>query len=292
MRVATPPSQAEIDREVAEFDVVFANLVEQRRIQAGSELADDVVGAVDIREAIAAPETILEVFRGMQRPLHARRRSTSTPRRLFAGAVVRALLLTPEAGEADAAALRHGDARPGRRHRRRARLGRSDRLRRPAADRRAARRRSCASRSACSSAATSRSSTSPTACARCSGRPTNEPGRATVRVRFGSGLQGFAPDEAAYVQLGQPALVSSGIGPLGQNELDRLATGRKFGFDFRIEEGTFVFEALTRADDVADQLYLFAAKLAHAALGRGAGRARQGERCCSPTTATAAIPTA
>jgi zinc protease len=34
------------------------------------------------------------------------------------------------------------------------------------------------------------------------------------------------------------ALVSSGLGTLGQNELDRLASGRKLGFDFRVEEGT------------------------------------------------------
>jgi zinc protease len=52
------------------------------------------------------------------------------------------------------------------------------------------------------------------------------------------------------------------MGELGQNELDQLSTGRKLGFDFRMEEGTFVFEGLTRAEDVADQLYLFAAKLA------------------------------
>jgi zinc protease len=89
----------------------------------------------------------------------------------------------------------------------------------------------------------------------------NEPGRATVRVRFGAGLQGFTDDEAAYIQLGQAALISSGIGPLGQNELDRLATGRKLGLSFRIEDGTFVFEGATRASDVADQIYLFAAKL-------------------------------
>jgi zinc protease len=75
-------------------------------------------------------------------------------------------------------------------------------------------------------------------------------------------MQGFAPDEAPYVQLGKLALIGSGFGEVGQNELDRLATGRKFSFDFSIEEGAFVFEGITRADDVADQLYLFAAKLA------------------------------
>src|SRR5690606_10807018 len=103
--MAMPPSQAEIDRELAEFDVAFANLVEQRRIQAGSKLADDIVNAVDIREAVAAPETILEVFRAMRdrftpEAIHAHTRE------MFSGEVVRALLLTPEPGEADPAALR------------------------------------------------------------------------------------------------------------------------------------------------------------------------------------------
>jgi zinc protease len=38
--------------------------------------------------------------------------------------------------------------------------------------------------------------------------------------------------------------------------------GRKLGFRFRIDEGAFEFSADTRAADLADQLYLFAAKLA------------------------------
>ena len=74
-------------------------------IQAGSTLADDVVGAVDIRESVAAPETILDVFRGMKsrftpEEIHAAHQA------MFTGTVVRAVLLTPEAGEADAAGLR------------------------------------------------------------------------------------------------------------------------------------------------------------------------------------------
>ena len=53
--LAKPPTQAEIDREVAELDVVFANQVQQTTIQAGAQLADELVNAVDIREASARP---------------------------------------------------------------------------------------------------------------------------------------------------------------------------------------------------------------------------------------------
>src|SRR5690606_6469675 len=57
----------------------------------------------------------------------------------------------------------------------------------------------------------------------------NEPGRATVRVRFGNGLQAFSREEAPYVDLGQIALMSTGMGPLDQNDLDRITAGRKLG---------------------------------------------------------------
>src|SRR5690606_6622491 len=95
----------EIDRELAEFDVVFANLVQQEEIQAGSKLASDIVNAVDIREAVAAPATVLAIFREM--------RDRFTPaaihehtRALFEGDVIRAVMLTPPAGEGDAGAWR------------------------------------------------------------------------------------------------------------------------------------------------------------------------------------------
>jgi zinc protease len=88
-----------------------------------------------------------------------------------------------------------------------------------------------------------------------------EPGRLTVKVRFGAGYRAFQPQEAPYVVLGEMALVGSGLGELGQEELDRLSTGRKLGFDFSIDDAVFTFQAQTRAEDIADQLYLFAAKL-------------------------------
>ena len=76
-----------------------------------------------------------------------------------------------------------------------------------------------------------------------------------------SGCRSFDADDAVYAALGQMALVGSGVGTLGQEELDRISTGRKMGFDFKIEDGAFAFAAQTRAADLADQLYLFAAKL-------------------------------
>jgi zinc protease len=255
--VAEPPSQEEIDRELAEYDVAFANSVEQSRIQAGAQLADSIVGALDIREAVASPETVLDLFRTM-RARFTPAAIHETTRELFQGEVIRALLLTPEVGEATEADLRAALLAPV-----------------VAVDdaRTSGEAISFADLPPVGVAAepTVREPLGVTGSERLTfGNgvrailfPTdNEPGRTTVRVRFGGGREAFADDEAVYAQLGQMALVSSGLGPLGQEELDRIATGRKLAFDFNILDHTFVFEGQTRAEDVTDQLYLFAAKLA------------------------------
>ncbi|TIX50510.1 M16 family metallopeptidase [Alteraurantiacibacter aquimixticola] len=255
-----PPSEAEIEQAVAQFDVVFQDMVGQERIQAGSVLADNMVNAVDIREAVAAPETFLSVFRGM--------RDRFTPeailehtQRLFEGQVIRGLLLTPELGEATADELHAALAAPvdG------TAIERDDGEAAdfadlpPIGEAAAPVTREPLGPGIVQSTEKLTFANGVNALIRDS---ENEPGRVTVRVRFGAGWRGFADDEAVYALLGERALVGSGLGPLGQNEIDRLVAGRKIGFDFGIGEGVFQFEAMTRAEDLADQLYLFAAKLA------------------------------
>ena len=255
--LATPPSQEEIDRELAEFEIVFKSQVEQRRVLPGPRLADDIVNAVDIREAVAAPETVLTVFNSM--------RETITPelvldhtRALFTGDVIRASYVTPATGEASAEGIR-------------AALGED--IAADAEARVAAQAISFDDLPAV-------------------GEPGEvvaqapigvldieqvefangvkailwandaEPGRVAVKVRFGAGYRAIDPEDAVYANLGYAALIGSGIGELGQEELDVLATGRKFGFDFQTGDGAFSFYAQTREQDLEEQLYLFAAKLA------------------------------
>ncbi|BBI21357.1 peptidase M16 [Qipengyuania flava] len=255
--LATPPSQEEINRELAEFEIVFKSQVEQRRVLPGPRLADDIVNAVDIREAVAAPETVLTVFNSM--------RETITPelvldhtRALFTGDVIRASYVTPATGEASAEAIR-------------AALGED--IAADAEARVAAQAISFDDLPAV-------------------GEPGEvvaqapigvldieqvefangvkailwandaEPGRVAVKVRFGAGYRAIDPEDAVYANLGYAALIGSGIGELGQEELDVLATGRKFGFDFQTGDGAFSFYAQTREQDLEEQLYLFAAKLA------------------------------
>lgn len=252
----TPPTEEEIQREVARLEQVFVSSVEESAVLPGSRLADDIVRAVDIREAVAAPDTVLTVFRGMT--------DTNTPekllehtRALFSGAVIRAAYVTPAQGEASAEGLRAALVAPVE----------ADGSARVATD------------------AISFEDMPPI------GEPgeivqrgeigvlgieridfangvkaivwpnDGEPGRVAVKVRFGGGYRSIAPEDGPYVALGEMALVGSGVGELGQDELDRISTGRKLGFEFGIGDGAFTFFAQTRAQDLADQLYLFAAKL-------------------------------
>jgi len=254
--ILNPPTQEEIDREAAEFDVAFANSVEQAPVQAGRDLANNLVNAVDIRETVASPEVVLDVWRGM-----AHRRTpeevAARTRALFSGDVMRSVYVTPVIGEADEASLSLALAS----------VVTVDDTARLAAE------------------SFSFDELPPVGDA---GTITErgplgileveqvafdngvrallwsndaEPGRVTVRVRFGAGYRAFDEDSAVYAPIGEMALVGSGLGELGQNELDRLGTGRKLGFEFGISDAVFTFTAQTRSDDVADQLYLFAAKL-------------------------------
>lgn len=255
--LAEPPAQSEIDQAVARFDVAFVDSVEQSRIQAGSQLADQIVQAVDIREAVASPETFLEVFRSVA-PRFTPDDVLAATRELFEGDVIRSVMLTPTPGEASEAELFAA-------------------LQTPVAASSVARDNATAidfadlpvigeaaepiAREPVGVLGVERVSFANGVRALLMGRD-NEPGRITVRVRFGAGWRGFEDDEGVYAALGSMALVNSGIGPLGQNDLDRIAADRKLSFNFEIEDGTFIFQGLTRQEDLEQQLYLFAAKLA------------------------------
>ncbi len=255
--MAKPPSQEEIDREVQEFSVAFESSVEQRRLLPGGKLADDMVAALDIRETIASPEVVQDIFR-RSIPLFTPAAIQAKTRAMFAGSVTRAVYVTPQAGEATPAALRTALAAP-----------------------------ATASSNARLTANSIKYSDLPAV-----GQPAqplaeqatglldiqqidyangvkvilwpteDEPGRVTLKVRFGAGYRAFNEKTAPYATLGEMALVDSGVGSFDREAMDRASTGRKIAFDFEIEDATFAFKADTRAADLEDQLHLFAAKFA------------------------------
>ena len=254
--MTTAPTQEEIDREANEYDSIFVSLVEQRAVMAGSDLADEVISAVDIREAVANPETFLKVFRSMRAKVTPQEILQRT-RRIFSGEVIRASYVTPAIGEATEAEIQAA-------------------LKQPVEPDQNAR---------LSAATISFDELPPIGepGTIVSQRPLGvlgveriefsngtrallwankaEPGRVSVKMRFGAGYRAFEEDQTAYIGLGQSALFSSGQGKLNQEDLDRIRTGRVIGLDVGITESTFVFSAQTRAADLGDQLYLFANKL-------------------------------
>lgn len=253
--LAMPPSQAEIAREVAEINVIFESQLEQARLQTSAKLADDIVGAVDIRETVAAPDAVHRIFReGI--PLYTPQAILEHTRQMFKGTVSRAIYITPQA-DGDAAALRQAMTAPVK----------PDGGARPEGK-------------PVSFAALPAIGKPGKATITPSGLrgieqldfgngvkaliyPTDyEPGRVQIKVRWGTGYGAFGKGDAPYIALGENALVGSGVGPLGQEELDRISTGRKMGFDFQVDDTDFSFSAATRAADLEDQLYLFAAKFA------------------------------
>ncbi|HWU01649.1 MAG TPA: insulinase family protein, partial [Novosphingobium sp.] len=252
-----PPTTAEIAREAAEINVIFESQVQQRALQQGAKLADDLVQAVDIHETVASPQAVLDIFRNSMR-LFTPEAVLAHTRSLFAGKAVRALYLTPQAGEASEAALKAAlmekvaadvrvreDAKP-------VRFADLPAIGKPSAEPQAV-RTGLLGIEQLNFANGVKVQIWPTK---------DDPGRVTVKVRFGAGYRAFTPADAAYATLGQMALVPSGEATLGQDALERISTGRKMGFDFRIDEGFFQFSADTRAEDLDDQLYLFAAKFA------------------------------
>ncbi len=251
-----PPSEQEIARQVAEIDVAYANDYEQRINQPGTQLADMLVGAVDIRESVASPETFLSVFRNMRDRFTPEAVFEKT-RELFDGTVTRIFLLTPEDGTTTQDQLRSALLEP---------VAPYDGAR-LAEDTLSFDDLPAIGEPADPVAINPIGVFDINQVDYANGvkalvwRTENEPGRVTVRVRFGSGYRAFGPKDTAYIDLGQMALVASGLGPLDESALDNIAVGRKLGFDFSIDEGVFRFEAQTRKEDVADQLYLFAAKL-------------------------------
>ena len=250
-----PPTQAEIDREVKEFAVAYESAVEQRRLQSGARLADDVVSALDIRETVASPEVVQKIFVSAI-PTFTPTNILARTKSMFRGTVTRGVYITPAASEATAPSLKlalaapvtaNGNSRVDAKPIDFAGLPVIGAAQQPIAERETG----VLEIEQVDYANGVKVLLWPT---------TNEPGRVTLKVRFGAGYRAFNAQSAPYATLGNLALVSSGVGTLDQEAIDKAMTGRKMGWDFEIADGYFSFGADTRSSDLQDQLYLFANK--------------------------------
>jgi zinc protease len=92
-------------------------------------------------------------------------------------------------------------------------------------------------------------------------RQPEQVGKVFVNVRFGNGYRALPSNKPTLAWAGEAALIPSGIGDLGQEELDRLTSARRLNMAFDITDDAFVLRSQTRASDLADQMKLLAAKL-------------------------------
>lgn len=260
---ATPPAQAEIDREVTEFDTAMKAQVDTARAEQGVQQADNMGQAIDIRETIASAQVSYDILTG------AREKGFFNPeavlestRRVFTGdathAVVNARTADPtivgrleEALKADVSGVAttrdalkkvtFADLPP---------LGTPGTV---------MKRQSARELTASIEIEQVTFSNGVQAMLYPN---TGETNRVYVRVRFGNGLNALPTKRATMAWAAPLALISSGIGKLGQEELDQLTVGRRIGLSFAVEDDAFSLSAVTSPEDLADQLTLIAAKLA------------------------------
>ena len=254
---AAPPSQAEIDREIAEMGVGLRTAAETSAVQQGSQLADTMVGAVDIQETTTAPGTALGIFNGaVSQHMFSPARVYASMRRVFQG--VNRGFITVQAPDTNIdAELATAITRPVTGVARRQQLAVVPFTALPAIGR--------------PSAITSRSDVMEnlTQVNFANGaramifRTPSESGRVYVRVAFGGGYNALPSDRRSPAWAAELALVQGGIGRLTQGQLDQMTAGHRVSMNFDIEPEAFSLSAMTSPADLGNQLRLIGAYLAH-----------------------------
>jgi len=252
--LVNPSPQDDIDREASEFAAALQVSVETGRTQGGTELADTLIEAVNIRETVASPEVARDVFADMKPRLTPATILAAT-RRMFAGTAMRALLTLPKAdpqAEAQLLTVLNAEPKPvavasG------ARVS-FDQLPSLGAPGTVTKRDSVGSMGiqfvTFANGVRLQLFATPA-----------EANKVYVAVRFGRGMQALPTDRATDAWAGPSALIQSGIGPFGQDQLDRLTSGRRINLGLSTGDDAFVLNGSTRAADLTDQLRLMATKL-------------------------------
>ena len=256
--MTNPPSQAELDRELAEYDSAMKNGVDTARVEAGSAQADNMVSALDIRETVAAPDVSYAIL------TDARKKGMFTPaailastKRVFEGDATRAFVSTRpryrRGGEACCRADRRRIEADDEAHRAdRGRFLEAAAARPPG---------KIASRELLPDLEMEKIVFANGVRLMLYPNP-GETNRVYVRVRWGGGYNALPATRRTPVWAGDLALVASGIGKLGQEQIDQLTTGRRLGMDFAMDDDAFVLGAVSSPADYQDQLRLLADKLA------------------------------
>jgi len=252
-----PVSEAEIEREYAQFDTSFAIAVENQDTESSARQAESIVGAVDIRETTVSPQAALDIFRSA-RTIMTPDYMLDATRRMFAGDTRRAMLvLNAPQPDVDGRLVAALDAP--------VEAAKDVRV--------AARNLSIADlpKLGTPGQVVTREPTGALGIETVSfdngvklmlfaNRAETE--KVRINVRFGNGLLALAPDKAQPTWAANYVLPNDGIGVLDQGDIDDIVNGRRLGFNFSIDDNAFEMEAVTRPADYKDQLRLFASEIA------------------------------
>ncbi len=254
--IASPPSQADIDREKALLERIFQERVDSYGFEAAAKQADDIVNAVDIRETVATPQTALDVFRNMDAKFSPDGVLAST-RRLFASDIVKIFLSSPTAiedGKSRLAAALNANVAANADVRLAQDAPAIEDLPSPGEPGKMARRvpLSDSGLELLSFENGVRALIFP-----------NKAETAQIRmvVRFGKGYQAVSPSEADLLWTGPVVLNENGIGKFSQTQVEQMVNGRRIQLGFAVDNDAFEFSATTSTADLADQLKLIAAKM-------------------------------
>jgi zinc protease len=250
-----PPSATEIDRELRNLRTAIQSAVQADSTVRSQSRADQLIGAIDNGAVVTTTRNVLENFE-RNAPLMTPERVGAAMQRLFTGAGPRMMLVSPRPIEGGESALAAGLA--------------SARAVAPAA-RAADRQVSFADLPPLGppgrEVSRQRIDDMDVTIVRFANgstltfKPTQfDRGSIQVRLRFGAGLTGLAPDRPSLGWLGG-LVAPSGLAGLDLEGMERLLTGRRIGLTFRVEEDAFVLAGQTNAADLTDQLRLLTTKL-------------------------------
>ncbi len=252
----TAPSKVDIEREKILFGNALRTMLDSYPFEAAAKQADDIVNAVDIRETVAAPKTVMQVYEGMRDKFTPERLLAST-QALFKADATRLMLSSPTAvaqGEQRALAALQATVAANKG----ARLAEGA-LGFDALPKLGAPGKVISQETLSQLDMTKLQLSNGVRALLYSNKA--ESGQIRVLVRFGKGYQAVTPDNGGLLWAGSLVLPENGIGKLKRTDIDQMVNGRRIELNFSIDDDAFEFGANTRPDDLADQLTLIATKL-------------------------------
>jgi zinc protease len=252
------PSLADIEREKTLFGNALRTMLDSYPFEAAAKQADDIVQAVDIRETVAAPKTVVQVFEGLKARITPERLLAST-QKLFQADATRLMLSSP-------VALKDGDNRALAALQATVAANKGARLAENALGFDALPKLGTPGKVVAQETLSRLEMTKLELSngVRALLYPNKaESGQIRVLVRFGRGYQAVTPDKGGLLWAGPLVLPENGVGTLKRTDIDQMVNGRRIELNFAVAGDAFEFAANTRPDDLSDQLTLIATKLEH-----------------------------